>query len=71
MTSIGKFLILIGVSVVILGILVIVGGKIGLGKLPGDIFIKKGNFTFFFPIVTSIIFSLILTVIVNIIRKFF
>ncbi|MBS4534245.1 DUF2905 domain-containing protein [Clostridium sp. D2Q-14] len=69
MNDIGRSIIMLGIIIVIIGILVSIGGKFGLGKLPGDILIKKGNFTFFFPILTSIIISIILTIIVNIIRK--
>lgn len=71
MPDIGRTIITIGIIVVLIGIIISIGGKFGLGKLPGDILIKKGNFTFFFPIITSIVISIILTVIVNIIRKFF
>jgi len=69
MNQLGKFFILIGITLLIFGVLMIIGEKFGLGKLPGDIFIQKGNFTFFFPIVSSIIISLILTIILNIFKK--
>ncbi|MBW4828575.1 MAG: DUF2905 domain-containing protein [Clostridiaceae bacterium] len=69
MEYMGKFLIAIGVVLLILGAAILLGGKIGLGKLPGDIFVKKGNFTFFFPIVSSLIISLILTLILNLFKK--
>ena len=65
----GKTLIIMGLVLLIIGGILMLGGKIGLGKLPGDIFIKRGNFTFFFPIVSSIIISLILTILFNLFRK--
>ncbi|WP_240663001.1 DUF2905 domain-containing protein [Acidilutibacter cellobiosedens] len=65
----GKALIIMGLVLLIIGGILMLGGKIGLGKLPGDIFIKRGNFTFFFPIVSSIIISLILTILFNLFRK--
>lgn len=65
----GKYLIIIGVILVIVGGIFLLGQKIGLGKLPGDIYIQKGNFTFFFPVVTCIIISLILTLIAMIFRR--
>ncbi|MCR2042520.1 DUF2905 domain-containing protein [Anaerosalibacter massiliensis] len=65
----GKILILMGIILLIFGVIIILGGKIGLGKLPGDIFIKRGNFTFFFPIVSSLIISLILTIILNLFKR--
>ncbi|HHV27773.1 DUF2905 domain-containing protein [Anaerosalibacter bizertensis] len=69
MEYMGKILITIGIVLLILGAVILLGGKIGLGKLPGDIFVKKGNFTFFFPIVSSLIISLILTLILNLFKK--
>lgn len=69
MGDMGKLLTIIGVVLLILGGLLIIGEKLGFGKLPGDIFIKKGNFTFFFPIISCIIISIILTIVLNIIKK--
>ncbi|WP_077367262.1 DUF2905 domain-containing protein [Anaerosalibacter sp. Marseille-P3206] len=69
MNQFGKFFVYIGITLLIFGALLIIGEKFGLGKLPGDIFIQKGNFTFFFPIVSSIIISLILTIILNIFKR--
>jgi hypothetical protein len=55
----GKLLIFAGVFIAILGVLFLFGDKIPfLGKLPGDIYIKKKNFTLYFPIVTSLLLSL-------------
>ncbi|HCW93328.1 MAG TPA: DUF2905 domain-containing protein, partial [Flexistipes sinusarabici] len=48
-----KLLIIIGLVIAGVGIVLLFGGKFGLGKLPGDILIKKDNFTFYFPVVTS------------------
>ncbi|MFA5629558.1 MAG: DUF2905 domain-containing protein [Dehalococcoidales bacterium] len=68
--SIGKYLIVIGIFIAILGIIIMFWNKILLlGKLPGDIFIDKGNFKFFFPITTGIIISVVITVFINIIIK--
>lgn len=67
MENFGKMLLFFGLLMAAVGGLLLVGGKLfGLGRLPGDIFIQKGNFSFYFPIVTSIILSLLLTVILNI-----
>jgi len=66
----GRILIFIGFIIVCLGVLFLFGDKIPfLGKLPGDIYIKKKNFTFYFPIVTSIILSLIISLILYLLRK--
>lgn len=63
-----KMLIAIGIIAIIIGILILL--KIPIGKLPGDIVIKRENFTFAFPIVTSIIASIVLSFIIWIISKF-
>ncbi len=67
--SLGKMILTLGIALVFIGLLLMIGGKLGLGKLPGDILIRKGNVTFFFPIVSSIILSLILSLIFNLLRK--
>ena len=67
----GKILILFGVLLVILGVIFSCFGKIPyLGKLPGDIYIKKENFTFYFPLATCILISIILSLIFYLISKF-
>lgn len=66
----GKIILLLGVFLILLGGIMVLGGKLfGLGRLPGDIFIQKGNFSFYFPLVTCIILSILLTVILNLIRR--
>ena len=70
MPALGKFLIIFGIMVIVVGLLLIVAPKIPwLGRLPGDILIRKKNFTFYFPLATSIILSIILTVLINLLRK--
>ncbi|NWF52661.1 MAG: DUF2905 domain-containing protein [Nitrospirae bacterium] len=62
MQYIGKFLLLLGLVVAAIGGLLLLSGKIPwIGRLPGDILIQKKNFTFYFPLATSILLSLILT----------
>jgi len=65
----GAILILIGTIFFIISALDLKIFDFKLKKLPGDILIKKDNFTFFFPITTSIIISIILTLILNLIGK--
>ena len=63
-TSLGKVLIVLGIALVVAGILFTFASKIPwIGRLPGDICIKKGNFTFYFPLSTCIILSIILSLI--------
>ncbi|MBN1823557.1 MAG: DUF2905 domain-containing protein [Endomicrobiales bacterium] len=66
----GKMLVITGAVVVAAGLLLIFAPKIPLlGKLPGDICVKKGNFTFFFPITTCIVLSVLASFFVWIFRK--
>lgn len=63
----GKLLIGIGIIIVIIGVIFLWGNKIPfLGKLPGDIYVRRGHFTFYFPLSTCLIISLILTLILTI-----
>lgn len=62
----GKMLIVMGLLILLVGALLLLGGKIpGIGRLPGDILIQRGNFTFYFPVVTAILLSIILSVVLN------
>mgnify|MGYP001384497987 FL=1 len=63
-----KILIIVGIIILVLGFLYPYLKKIGLGQLPGDIIYKSDNSTFFFPIVTCIIISIVLTVIFNLFK---
>jgi len=66
----GKVLIITGIIIAVLGLLVSFGGRIPfLGKLPGDILIRKDGVSFYFPIVTGLLFSVILTLILNFILR--
>lgn len=66
----GKLLIGVGVFILLTGFILLAIGRIsGIGRLPGDIFFQKGNFTFIFPITTSIILSILLTIILNLILR--
>ncbi len=70
MPTLGKMLIVVGVILVVVGLAFVFADKIPyLGRLPGDIYIKKERFNFYFPITTSIIISIILTLIFAIFRK--
>jgi thiosulfate reductase cytochrome b subunit len=63
---IGKILIALGLLLVIAGVLMVFAPKLPyIGRLPGDIYIKRGNFTLYFPIASSILISIILTIILS------
>ena len=63
----GKTLFFVGLGIAGLGLLLMLG--IPLGRLPGDIYVRRGPFSFYFPIATSIILSIILTLILTFFRR--
>jgi hypothetical protein len=67
-TSVGRLLIVVGLAVAGLGVLVVLGGRIGLGRLPGDIVIRGERSTFYFPVVTCLVLSVLLTLAVWLLR---
>lgn len=69
----GKYIILFGVIIVAIGMIIyFFSDKLNwIGRLPGDIRVEKENSRFYFPITTMILFSILLTVIVNLLRKLF
>ncbi|MCO6441153.1 MAG: DUF2905 domain-containing protein [Nitrococcus mobilis] len=64
-----RLLIIVGMALLVAGLLWPLIAKLGLGRLPGDLAIKKDNFTFYFPITTSIIISVLLTLLFWLFRK--
>ncbi len=67
---IGRFLITAGLFLVGVGLLLMVVGKLPyIGRLPGDIYVKKGNFTFYFPLATCILLSILFTIFINLIFR--
>ena len=70
MPEIGRTLLVLGGVFVVVGLLLMFGGRIpGLGRLPGDIVYRRGTFTFYFPLVTSLLLSLLLTAILALFRR--
>ncbi|MDP3148702.1 MAG: DUF2905 domain-containing protein [Ignavibacteria bacterium] len=68
--QIGKMLILFGGIIVLVGLILLSLGKLPfLGKLPGDIIIQKKDFTFYFPIMTSLLLSLLISLILYLFKK--
>lgn len=68
--SLGRMLILIGVVAIVIGAVFVLFGRVPwIGRLPGDIIIRRGNFTFYFPIVTMLLLSLVLTILFNLIGR--
>jgi hypothetical protein len=68
--GLGKLLIVLGGILIVIGAAIVLGGKIPwLGRLPGDIYIERRNFTFFFPITTSILISVIFSLVLYILSR--
>jgi uncharacterized protein YybS (DUF2232 family) len=70
MNELGKFLIVIGIGIAVVGVLIGYGvGKSWLGRLPGDINYTKGDFSVHFPIVTCLVLSVVLTLLLWLFKK--
>lgn len=69
--TVGKWLIILGVIFIIIGILIVSGRfpNPGLGRLPGDILIKKANFSFYFPLTSCILISVVMMILLRIFQK--
>lgn len=66
--TMGRMLLIFGAMILFMGLLMIFAGRIPfVGRLPGDIHIQRKNFAFYFPIVTCIVFSILLTILLNLI----
>jgi Protein of unknown function (DUF2905) len=63
----GRLLVVVGLIIAALGVLVWWG--VPIGRLPGDIVIRRGNVTFYLPIVTAIVLSVVLTIVLSILRR--
>ena len=68
----GKYVIILGIAILVIGILIyfFYNKFHWLGRLPGDIRVEKENFKFYFPLTTMILLSLLLTLIINIVKRF-
>jgi Protein of unknown function (DUF2905) len=63
----GKFLLILGLVISGVGVLVMLG--VPFGRLPGDFSVKRGNFAFYFPLTTSIVLSILLTLLFALFRR--
>lgn len=62
MGDVGKLLIVFGLLIAAVGVVVVLAGRLPwVGRLPGDVYVQRGNWTFYFPLATSIVVSLVLT----------
>jgi membrane protein implicated in regulation of membrane protease activity len=68
--DLGKLLILLGAILIVIGAAILLVGRLPwLGRLPGDIYVERRNFTFFFPITTSILISVILSLVLYVVSR--
>ena len=67
--DISRFLIVLGLAILAVGVLWPVLAKFGLGRLPGDIAIERENFRFYFPLMTSILLSLVFSVVLWLVNR--
>jgi len=67
--DISRFLIVLGLAILAAGILWPMLTKLGLGRLPGDIAIERENFRFYFPLMTSLLLSLVLSVVLWLVNR--
>ena len=63
----GKTLIVIGLGIAALGLVIMLG--VPFGRLPGDIYVRRGNFSFYFPLASSIVLSILLTLLLALFRR--
>jgi len=64
-----RFLITAGILLIILGVLFPYYSRLGLGQLPGDIYIKKENFSFYFPLTTCVLLNLLISLVLWFLRR--
>ncbi|WPD19856.1 MULTISPECIES: DUF2905 domain-containing protein [Thermaerobacter] len=69
MSEIGRWLVIMGLGLAAFGLVLWLAGRVGFGGLPGDIVIRRGNFTFFFPLASSLVLSLLLTLVLNLLFR--
>ena len=70
MAGLGKTLIYLGLVLVVIGVVLTLAGKLPwLGRLPGDISIERENFSFYFPLATSILVSVIISLVLYFLRR--
>ena len=67
--DLGRWLIALGAVIVLIGVLFLVGGRLGLGRLPGDLRWTRGSVTVYAPLGTCLVLSLVLTLVLNLIGR--
>lgn len=70
MNELGRLLIVVGILVAVIGVILTLAGRLPwLGRLPGDVYVQRGNWTFFFPLATSLLVSVVLSLVLWLIGR--
>jgi Protein of unknown function (DUF2905) len=70
MAPLGKMLVMLGIALAAVGAILWAAGQVPyLGTLPGDFYVKRGNWSFYFPLTTCIVLSIVLTLLVSLLRR--
>jgi hypothetical protein len=64
---VGRLLVVVGLLIAGVGLLMMMG--VPFGRLPGDVVVRRGSFSFYFPIVTCVVLSVLLTIVLSILRR--
>jgi hypothetical protein len=68
-SQLGRAFIVLGLLTALVGVVLVIANKLGLGRMPGDIVIERKNVRVYFPIVTSIVVSIVLTILANLLLR--
>lgn len=71
MEHFGRIFLAIGALFLLLGIMLTIGARFGLGRLPGDIIVRRDNFLFYFPLMTGIVLSIVLSLLFYVAKRLF
>jgi hypothetical protein len=69
MEGMGKLLLLVGIVLAVTGATILIASKLGMGRLPGDILVRRDNFTFYMPLGLMLLLSLVLTLLLNLVAR--
>ena len=69
-SDVGRLLVVFGVLLALAGVVLMLAGRVPwLGRLPGDVHVQRGNWTFYFPLATSLLLSVVLTLVLWLVRR--
>jgi hypothetical protein len=69
MGGVGRWLIVMGITFLLVGVTLIAADRLGLGRLPGDLVVRRPSFTLHVPIATSLVLSVVLTIVLNLLLR--